>query len=88
MMQIERYKSEINREIMQMTEVATMSDYVRDIIWKNKYMILRSKITMYKTCVRPITIHAIETRAETTITKCLIERYLSNACGSIWVPRS
>jgi len=34
---------------------------------RNKYMSLRNKITIYKTCVRSIMTHAIERRTETTI---------------------
>jgi len=44
-----------------------MSGYLRDIIWRNKYMSLRSKIRIYKICVRPVMTDAIETRMETNI---------------------
>jgi hypothetical protein len=53
----------------QTTKAAMMSGYLRDIIWRNKNM--RSKIRIHKTCMRSVMICAIETKAETTITKLL-----------------
>jgi len=40
-----------------------------DIIWKNKYMRLRSKIRMYETRARSVMTPVIETRAKTNIIK-------------------
>jgi len=48
----------------QMTKATMISGYLRDVICRNKYIRLKSKI--YKTCVKLVIIYAIETRAETT----------------------
>lgn len=56
----------------QTTKASQISGYLRDIIWRNKYMSTRSKVRIYKTCVRPVMTYAIETRAENTITKRLL----------------
>lgn len=56
----------------QTIKAAMMSGYLRDIIWRTKYMSLESKVRVYKTCVRPMMTYAIETRAETTKTKHLL----------------
>jgi len=55
-----------------------MNDQNRRDIWlptrynlkKQAYTSLRSKIKICETCVRPVITYNIETRAETTITKC------------------
>jgi len=68
-----RVKFSVNVEVRimqvqaQTTKAAMMSGYPRDIIRRNKYVSLRSEIRMYKTCARPLTACAIETRAETAI---------------------
>jgi len=52
-------------EQAQTTKVVTTSDYLRHITWKNKYMNLKSKIKIYRICVRPVMTYVIETRAGT-----------------------
>jgi len=66
-----RHNGDALKEEMQTqtTKAVMMSNYLCDIIWRNKYMSLKSKIRIYKTCMRSVMIY-IETRAETTITKC------------------
>ncbi|XP_045462511.1 uncharacterized protein LOC123672460 [Harmonia axyridis] len=59
-------KEEVNSQI---TKASLISGYLRDIIWRNKYMSLSSKVRIYKTCVRPIMTYGIETRAENAETK-------------------
>lgn len=56
----------------QTTKASVISGCLRDIIWRNKYMSNKSKVRIYKTCVRPIMTYAIETRAENTTTKRLL----------------
>lgn len=56
----------------QTTKASLISGFLRDIIWRNKHMSTRSKVRIYKTCVRPIMTYAIETRAENTTTKRLL----------------
>lgn len=56
----------------QTTKASMISGYLRDLIWRNKYMSTRSKVRIYKTCVRPVLTYAVETRAENTITKRLL----------------
>ena len=56
----------------QTLKASLMSGYLRDIIWRNKYMSVDSKTRIYKTCVRPIMTYAIETRAKNSTTKRLL----------------
>ena len=42
------------------------------LVWKNKYMTAKSKVRIYKTCVRPMLTYATETRASTITTQQLI----------------
>ncbi|XP_011631965.1 uncharacterized protein LOC105423758 [Pogonomyrmex barbatus] len=53
----------------QAIKAARISGYLRDIIWRNQHISARSKIRIYKTCVRPILTYIAETRAETSKTK-------------------
>jgi len=53
----------------QATKAAVISGCLRDIIWRNKHMTVKSKVRIYKTCVRPLLTYAAETRAESTKTK-------------------
>lgn len=62
-------KEEVQKQTV---KAAMMAGYLRDIIWRNKYMRLESKVRVYKTCVRPVMTYAIETRAETTKTTHLL----------------
>jgi len=59
-----RHNGDALKEEMQTqaTKAVMMSNYLCDIIWRNKYMSLKSKIRIYKTCVRSVMIYAIETR--------------------------
>lgn len=70
----------------QTTKASIISRYLRDIIWKNKYMNIKSKMRIYKTCIRPIMTYAAETRAETTPTKRILRtaemRTLRNITGN------
>ncbi|XP_072764658.1 uncharacterized protein [Anoplolepis gracilipes] len=50
-------------------KAARIAGCLRDIIWRNKYMTTKSKIRIYKTCIRPVLTYAAETRAETSKTK-------------------
>lgn len=55
-------------EVREQTNKASkISGYLRDTIWKNKYIREESKIHIYKTCIRPVFTYADETRAETDI---------------------
>ncbi|KAI4474576.1 hypothetical protein M0804_014778 [Polistes exclamans] len=51
----------------QATKASIIFEYVTDIMWRNKHMSIKSKVRIYKTCVRPIMTHTAETRAESTI---------------------
>ena len=42
-----------------------ISGYLRDVVWRNPFMTIESKMKIYKTSVRPITTYGAETRAET-----------------------
>lgn len=53
----------------QVNKASRISGYLRDLIWKNKYISTDSKVRIYKTVVRPILTYAVETRADTAKTK-------------------
>ncbi|XP_044760217.1 uncharacterized protein LOC123317675 [Coccinella septempunctata] len=67
----------------QTTRATLMSGYLRDFFWRNKYVSTRSKVRIYKTCVRPVMTYAIETRAENTATKRLLRTTEMRALRSI-----
>ena len=54
----------------QILKASLISGYLRDIIWRNKYMSVDSRTRIYKTCVRRIM--TIETRVENATTKRLL----------------
>jgi hypothetical protein len=56
----------------QATRASVVSGCLKDVIWSNKDMQLKSKVRIYKTCVRPILTYGIETRADTVRTKSLL----------------
>lgn len=56
----------------QTTKASIISGYLRDIIWRNKHMSIKSKTRIYKTCIRLIMTYAVEIRAESTITKRIL----------------
>lgn len=63
----------IIKEVQAQTNKANrISGYLRDIIWRNKYMTTESKVRLYKTCVRPILTYASKTRADTRKTKRIL----------------
>ncbi|XP_072766481.1 uncharacterized protein [Anoplolepis gracilipes] len=49
-----------------------IAGYLREVIWRNRNMSLRSKVRIYKTCIRPILTYAVETRADITRTKRIL----------------
>lgn len=46
-----------------------ISGALSTIIWRNKYLSNKTKVRIYKACVRPVLTYAVETRAETAKTK-------------------
>lgn len=46
-----------------------ISGALNNIIWRNKYLSQEAKTRVYKTAVRPVLTYAVETRADTAITK-------------------
>ncbi|XP_055714317.1 uncharacterized protein LOC129808563 [Phlebotomus papatasi] len=69
----------------QAARAAAISGCLRDVVWKNKYMNIKNKIRIYKTCVRPIMTYAAETRADNTRTKRTLRttemKTLRTICG-------
>jgi len=66
----------LEKEVQAQTiKVDIMSGYLRDIIWRDKYTSFKSKIRIYKICMRPVMTYANETRAGITksITKPTIK---------------
>lgn len=60
----------ITKEVRtQANKAAIILGYLRDIIWKNKYISLQNKVRIYKASVRPILTYAAETRAKNSKTK-------------------
>ncbi|XP_055379481.1 uncharacterized protein LOC129610789 [Condylostylus longicornis] len=61
---------DLSKEVKtQSIKAASISGYLRDVIWKNSYMRISSKIRIYKTCVRPVLTYGVETRADTKETQ-------------------
>lgn len=58
---------------MQTTAASRILGFLRTVIWRNKFLSTESKTRIYKTCVRPVMIYAIETRAETAATKQILK---------------
>jgi hypothetical protein len=56
----------------QVRKASAISGCLKDCIWKNKHMSIKSKTKIYKTCVRPVMTYGIETRADTVRTKALL----------------
>lgn len=53
----------------QAIKAARVAGCLNEMVWRNKYMALESKVRVYKTIVRPVLTFAAETRAETKRTK-------------------
>lgn len=67
----------------QANKAGVVSGYLRDVIWTNKYMQTKSKVRIYKTCVRPILTYAQETRADTQRTQNIMTKVEMRALRSI-----
>ena len=67
----------------QTLKAARISGCLRDVVWKNKYMSIESKVKIYKTAVRPILTYAVETRADTSKTKQLLRTTEMNTLRTI-----
>jgi hypothetical protein len=46
---------------------------LNDLVWRNKYVRKETKSKIYKATVRPIMTYALETRAETSRTRQMLE---------------
>ncbi|XP_050516917.1 uncharacterized protein LOC126891697 [Diabrotica virgifera virgifera] len=49
-------------------KAAGISGYLKEIVWKNKYLNTESKVKIYKTTIRPIITYASETKPDTNRT--------------------
>ncbi|GJQ72387.1 hypothetical protein Trydic_g3469 [Trypoxylus dichotomus] len=49
----------------QFNKASRISGYLRDLIWRNKYMSAGSKVYVYKTAVRPVLTYVAAARADT-----------------------
>lgn len=67
----------------QVFKASRISGYLRDVIWKNKYLNIESKVKIYKTCVRPIMTYGADTRADTSQTKRLMRTAEMNTLRAI-----
>ncbi|XP_029174771.1 uncharacterized protein LOC114943358 [Nylanderia fulva] len=59
----------LNEARTQTNKAARIAGYLRGIVWRNKYMSTKSKIRIYKTCIKLVLTYAAETRTETSGTK-------------------
>ncbi|GJQ84328.1 hypothetical protein Trydic_g5266 [Trypoxylus dichotomus] len=57
----------------QINKASRIFDYLRNLIWRNKYMSAESKVRIYKTAVRSVLIYAAETGAERTKVKKMMK---------------
>ena len=67
----------------QANKAARIAGCLRDVIWRNKHMNIRSKVRIYKTCVRPVLIYGIETRADMKKTEQLVSKTEMSTLRSI-----
>lgn len=44
--------------------MARSSEYQNEIVWKNKYFNIKTKLRIYKTSIRPIMTYAVEIRPD------------------------
>lgn len=49
-----------------------IAGYLRDIVWRNQHISIKSKVRIYKTCIRPVLTYAAEARADTAKTKRIL----------------
>ncbi|XP_045477884.1 uncharacterized protein LOC123683031 [Harmonia axyridis] len=49
-------------------KASRISGCLQDIVWRNKYLNINSKVRIYKTAIRPIITYAAETRPDTART--------------------
>ncbi|XP_045466553.1 uncharacterized protein LOC123675250 [Harmonia axyridis] len=60
---------DLKREVRNQTMKASrISGFLQDIVWRNKYLNINSKVRIYKTAIRPIITYAAETRPDTART--------------------
>ena len=52
----------------QVNKATAISGALKSTVWKNKDMAIKSKMRIYKACVRPIMTYGIEVRADTVRT--------------------
>jgi hypothetical protein len=71
-----------NLEVCHQTNNATrISGLLRDVTWRNRYMLVESKVKICKAVVRPIMTYGAESRAESTKTKQLLTTVEMNTEG-------
>lgn len=64
---------DLSKEVKtQVTKGARIAECLYGLVWKNKYMSAKSKVRIYKTCVRPVLTYAAKTRASTITTHKLL----------------
>lgn len=57
---------------VQANKATGIAGYLRDTIWRNRHMSIKSKVRIYKTCIRSILTYATETRTDTAKTKRIL----------------
>ncbi|XP_050510702.1 uncharacterized protein LOC126887314 [Diabrotica virgifera virgifera] len=59
----------LSKEVREQTmKAARILGSLNEIVWKNKYLNIESKVKIYKTTIRPIITYAVETRPDTNRT--------------------
>ena len=80
---ITSYKDLTSEVSTQANKAACVAGCLRDVIWRNKHMNIRSKVRIYKTCVRPLLTYGIETRADTKQTEQIVTKTEMSTLRSI-----
>lgn len=65
----------LTKEITSQTIKAnSVAGCLKDVILRNEFLNIDSKVRIYKSCIRPIMTYAVETRADTSKTKHLLRK--------------
>ncbi|GJQ76746.1 hypothetical protein Trydic_g15589 [Trypoxylus dichotomus] len=67
--EITRFKNLQQKVRAQINKSSRIFGYLRDLIWRNKYVSAESKVRIHKTAVGHVVTYAVETRADITKAK-------------------
>lgn len=68
-------EEEVHKKLLTGDIYVRICGYLRDLIWRNKYMSRESNDRIYKSTVRHVPTYAAEIRAQTTKTKSILKMW-------------